>query len=147
MPLDGDAAEPVTRELKLNDTSEVLVRVEASSLGNHHWADTRLHLMDGADRVEVEEIALPGLNGDFAQPKNRPTKLLPAILLLHGSEGGSKASARATAIRFANLGYAAFALNYFAWPATGLTGRRDGSVFTPFSALPSALSSLRVLPA
>ncbi len=146
LPLDGDPAEAVTRELKLNGTSEVLVRVEASSLGNNRWAETRLHLTDGADKVEVQEVTVPGLNGAFAQPKNRSTKPLPAILLLHGSEGGSKASARATAIRFANLGYAAFALNYFAWPAAGLTGVPHAFVDIPVEGLATARAWLMQQP-
>ena len=146
LPLDGDPAQPATRELKLNGTTEVVVRVETSSLGNKHWAETRLRLTDGADGVEVQEIALSGLNGAFAQPKNRSTRPLPAILLLHGSEGGSKASARATAIRFANLGYAAFAMNYFAWPAAGLTGVPQAFVDIPAEGLATARTWLMQQP-
>ena len=146
LPLDGDAAEPVTRELHLDGTNDMVVRVEAASIGNNRWAETRLHLTDGADKVEVQEIALPGLNGAFAQPKDRSAKPLPAILLLHGSEGGSKASARATAIRFANLGYAAFALNYFAWPAAGLTGVPQAFVDIPVEGLATARTWLMKQP-
>ncbi len=138
LPLDGDAAEPVTHELHLDGTNEMLVRVEAPSIGDKHWAEAKLHLTDGADKVEVQQIALPGLNGAFARPKDQSIKPLPAILLLHGSEGGSKDSARATAIRFANLGYAAFALNYFAWPPAGLTGVPQAFVDIPVEGLATA---------
>src|SRR5262249_16278977 len=39
---------------------------------------------------------------------------------LHGSEGGTMGAARAAAVRFAQLGYAAFAVNYFAYPNAGI---------------------------
>ena len=113
---------PVTHDLGLQDSNHIVVRVEAPSLGSKQWAETRLTLTDGAAALTVQDVVLPGLNGVFARPRDSSSKPLPTILLLHGSEGGSKESAHATAIRFANLGYAAFALNYFAWPAASLTG-------------------------
>src|SRR5262249_38497537 len=78
----------------------------------------RITLTDGADRVLVEEVAAPGLSGVFARPKAGTS--LPAIILLHGSDGGTMGAARAAAVRFAQLGYAAFAVNYFAYPDAGI---------------------------
>ena len=89
---------------------DVVVRVDGSS------ATLRLILTDGADRVTAKPVDLPNLNGYFARPK-QVTGKLPAIVLLHGSEGGTPEAAKALAIRFAQLGYAAFAWNYFRWGA------------------------------
>lgn len=71
----------------------------------------------------------------FARPKAKTIRPLPSIILLHGSEGGSPASARATDIRFAQLGYAAFALNYFAWPGSGVDGVPQALVDIPVEVL------------
>ncbi|MFM9828890.1 MAG: acyl-CoA thioester hydrolase/BAAT C-terminal domain-containing protein [Sphingomonas sp.] len=70
--------------------------------------------------LSVRTIADGALNGVFAAPAGKVR--LPTILLLHGSEGGGQASARALATRFAGQGYAAFALNYFAWDFNNLQG-------------------------
>jgi dienelactone hydrolase len=53
--------------------------------------------------------------GDPAGGAGAARGLRPAIILLHGSEGGDSASARVLAEAFAAQGYAAFALTYFAW--------------------------------
>ena len=138
LPLEGDAEMPVTHDLGLQGSNDIVVRVEAPSLGSKHWAETRLLLTDGAARLAIQEVGLPGLNGVFARPRDTSSRPLPAILLLHGSEGGSKESAQATAIRFANLGYAAFALNYFAWPAANLNGVPQAFVDIPVEELATA---------
>ncbi len=89
---------------------EVLIKAGTASL--------TLTLTSGRDRVELTDVNEKGLNGAFAKPKGA-AKTLPAILLLHGSEGGSQEDARASAVRFAQLGYAAFAVNYFSWAGLG----------------------------
>ena len=127
----GSDDEPITQALNIRNEQEIVVRVEARSLGKAHWAETRLMLTDGAETLEVLNVAQPGLNGVFARPKAPSAGTLPAIILLHGSEGGSTGGARATAIRFAQLGYAAFALNYFAWPAAGLQGIPQALIDVP----------------
>ncbi len=73
-----------------------------------------------APGLTVEAVADGALNGVFAAPAGKTG--LPAIILLHGSEGGGRAAARALATQFAGQGYAAFALNYFAWDFQGLKG-------------------------
>lgn len=73
-----------------------------------------------APGLTVEPVADGALNGIFAAPKGKTR--LPTIILLHGSEGGGVATARALATQFAGQGYAAFALNYFAWDFEGLKG-------------------------
>ena len=136
----------ITRDLHLEGEIDVVLRVAAPSLGETRWAETRIHLTDDADSIEVQEVSLPRLNGAFARPKAASTLPLPAILLLHGSEGDSRASARAAAIRFAHLGYAAFALNYFAWPAAGLTGVAQAFVDIPVEDLATARAWLMSQP-
>ena len=145
LPLDGEATEPVTRELHLGNTNDVAVRIEAASL-KKQWVETTVHLTDGTDAVTVQEISQAGLNGAFARPKDTSSKSLPAIIVLHGSEGGSKEAAREAAIRFANLGYAAFALNYFAWSPAGLTGIPQVLVDVPVEELAIARTWLKAQP-
>ena len=95
-------------------------------------------MTDGSADLSVVDVSTPGLAGVFARPK-AAGQALPSILLLHGSESGTQASARASATRFARLGYAAFAVIYFAWPGTGVTGIRKLS-----STCRSKLSQMRV---
>lgn len=138
LELTGSATQPVTQGLHIENEGDVIVRVEAASLGENGWAETRLQLTDRADLLDIQEVALPGLNGAFARPKAHSPKPLPAIILLHGSEGGSREGARGTAIRFAHLGYAAFALNYFAWPPAKLAGIPQALVDIPLEELGAA---------
>ncbi len=102
-------------DLGLKSGRSVLIRLEREG---KMVADVMLQLTDGRDRVEIQEVAEPGLNGVFARPRNA-SQALPAIILLHGSNGGSVEGARSDAIRFAQLGYAAFAINSFSWSGAG----------------------------
>ncbi len=120
IPLAGNAAEPVTQNISLANGSDLLVRVERRTKQANPWLEARLRLTDGSKDLSVQDVRSPGVVGAFARPKAVSSKPLPAILLLHGSEGGTLASARAVAARFARLGYAAFAVIYFAWPGTGV---------------------------
>lgn len=138
MQATADTASSITQNLHMEDTSVIVLRVEAPSLGAGHWVETQFRLTDGADRVVVQAVSAASLNGVFARPKAAGDRRLPSIILLHGSEGGSAASARASAIRFAQLGYAAFALNYFAWPGSGLTNIPDALVDIPVESLERA---------
>lgn len=60
------------------------------------------------------------LNGSYAAPADG--RRHPALILLHGSEGGDRDGATALAQRFAGQGFAAFSLNWFAWDLKGLSG-------------------------
>ena len=103
------------RDLGLKSSRSVLIRLERTGAS---VADLTLQLTDGKDRVEVQVVSEEQVNGVFARPTSG-SKRIPAIVLLHGSNGGSVEAARADAIRFAQLGYAAFALNYFSWAGLG----------------------------
>ncbi len=99
------------KELGLQSSASVLIKLERNGAIARQLM---LQLTDGADRLNVQVISEKGLNGVFARPK-QSSGPLPAIVLLHGSEGGSVEEARQNAIRFAGLGYAALGLNYFSW--------------------------------
>lgn len=70
--------------------------------------------------LNVLEVSDGRLNGTFAAPSDG--RRHPVVILLHGSEGGSRDGALQLARRFAGQGYAAFAFNYFAWDLAGIEG-------------------------
>ncbi len=150
MPEAGDPTQPVTQHVVLANGSDLLVRIEAASARSSDstpWLETRLQLTDGSSDLLVEDVSTPGLAGVFARPKVTSGRPLPTILLLHGSEGGTRASAKASAARFARLGYAAFSVIYFAWPSTGVTGVSQALVNVPVETLANARAWLMQQPA
>lgn len=78
-------------------------------------------------------VADGAINGAFAAPADG--RRHPTIILLHGSEGGDRDSAQTIAQRFAGQGFAAFALNYFAWDLKGLSGIPNAHVNQPIELL------------
>lgn len=101
----------------------------------------------GAEKVEglrSEAIAQGRLNGHFAAPADGARH--PAVILLHGSEGGNRDSAREIAERFAAQGYAAFALNYFAWDLAGLEGVPNAHVNQPIELISTVRDWLAARP-
>ena len=94
--------------------------------------------------LTVETVQHDGLNGVFAAPVGG--RSLPTVVLLHGSEGGGAAEARAMAMRFAGQGFAALALNYFAWDLKGLEGVPNAHVNLPIEALETARDWLATRP-
>ncbi len=86
--------------------------------------------------VRTVIVAETGLNGAFAAPTDG--RRHPLVIALHGSEGGSADGARLMAQRFAGRGFAAFALNYFAWDLTGLTHVARAHVNLPVELLDQA---------
>lgn len=79
--------------------------------------------------LTIQSVAQGRVNGVFAAPAGALRR--PSIILLHGSEGGGADEARALATRYAGQGYAAFALNYFAWDLKGLKGLPNYHVNQP----------------
>ena len=146
MPISGDAARPVTQKISLADDNDLLVRVERRAAQTTPWLETRLRLTDGSKDLYVQDVLSAGIVGAFARPKAVFNKPVPAILLLHGSEGGTLASARATAARFARLGYAAFAVVYFAWPGTGVPQAPQALMNIPVETLAHARNWLMQQP-
>lgn len=83
--------------------------------------------------LKTAELAEGPLNGFFAVPDNGRT--YPAVILLHGSEGGDRDAAREIAQRFAGQGFAAFAVNYFAWDLKKIAGVPNAHVNQPIELL------------
>ena len=92
----------------------------------------------------VAGVQRPELNGVFAAPAG--SKALPTVILLHGSEGGGAAEARALAVRYAGQGFAALALNYFAWDLKGLEGVPTAHVNLPIELIAVARDWLATRP-
>jgi acetyl esterase/lipase len=95
----------------LRDNGEHILRVtrETDILAEHRF---RINA-ERPDMTRVE-IVTPELVGYFAAPAG--ASRLPVIIHLHGSEGNNVAKARDTAQRYAEAGFATFAVAYFAWP-------------------------------
>ena len=83
-------------------------------VGDAVVATGRMRLKPWAEDVRFTRVDTPGLTGVFAAPDR--ARRAPTVILLHGSEGGDFAAAKAAAGLWASHGYAAFALIYFAWP-------------------------------
>lgn len=94
--------------------------------------------------VKIDDIAESGLVGAFARPAGDGP--FPAILLLHGSEGGAMPDLRARAAAFANQGYAAFAISYFAWPYQQVKGVPQAFVNLPVEIVEKATNWLVAQP-
>jgi dienelactone hydrolase len=105
----GERMDEGAPELKVR---EVLIRLER---GDSVLAERTVKMVDGADRLVLQTVTEGAVNGVFARPKDAGGTRLRPIILLHGSEGGTMEEARSNAVRFAQLGYAAFGLNYFSW--------------------------------
>jgi hypothetical protein len=65
-------------------------------------------------RATFTDIQQDGWSGVYAAPRSKGPH--PVVIVLHGSEGGNMGMARMHAARFASRGYAALAMNYFAYP-------------------------------
>lgn len=105
--LDADAAA---------EPGQLVLRVERNGrLGD----PVTVRIRGFSDRVRFTEleVARDGVSGVFAAPEG--ASRLPTLILLHGSEGGSMAAARAWSGRMAERGFAALALNYVAYAWTG----------------------------
>ncbi len=86
------------------------LRVFVLEIGGHIVDTHPMKLVLGGAAVVVQRVTNGDLVGDYARPKGRGP--WPAVILLHGSEGGDLYG-RAFALRFAAQGLASFALTYF----------------------------------
>ena len=94
--------------------------------------------------VRFAIVDTPHLVGVFAAPHR--ARRAPTIILLHGSEGGAFASAKAEAGLWASHGYAAFALIYFAWPANKVPNAPPAFTNLPVERIAYARDWLRARP-
>lgn len=100
----------------LSDNRTLLVVPE---VGGRLLEARRITLRSFAEDVVFRElnVAMDGVSGVFAVPAGGGR--LPAVIELHGSEGGSMAQARQRAGILAQRGFAALSLNYVAYSWTG----------------------------
>lgn len=109
-PLVNDVAF-ASQGVSLEDDGTYLTRVFR---GRDMVAEHRFRInRERPDMIRVE-VVTPELVGVFAAPAN--ARGLRTIIHLHGSEGGSIAKSRDIAQRYAEQGFATFAIAYFAWP-------------------------------
>lgn len=92
----------------------------------------------------VGTVEREGLNGVFAAPEG--ARALPTLILLHGSEGGGRDQARNLAMRYAAQGYAALAVNWFAWDLANLKNTPFANADTPIEVIERARDWLRTRP-
>lgn len=100
----------------LTDQRTLLVVPERAGL---LLAPRAIPLRSFSDRVRFTELTVDrdGVSGVFATFDG--ARAQPALIQLHGSEGGSMADARARAGRLAERGFSVLALNYVAYGWTG----------------------------
>ena len=98
----------------------------------------------GPRGIATRIVAEGRINGAYSAPNDG--KHHPTLVLLHGSEGGGQDEARSLAERFAGQGYAAFALNYFAWDLKKLSGVPNAHVNQPIELIAQVRDWLRAQP-
>lgn len=91
--------------------------------------------------VGFTTVDTPQLVGVFAAPAG--ARRAPAIIVLHGSEGGEFASAKAAAGLWASHGYAALAVIYFSWPYEHVANAPPAFTDLPVERIDAARSWLR----
>ncbi len=128
-PLVASAGMPTTVDTSPNDTL-VVAKTGAMELGR---GTLRMREPQGIRVVGMKE---GGIAGVYAAPTDGKT--YPIVLLLHGSEGGSREGARELALRYAAQGYAALSVIYFAYDLAGIKGVSHQHVNTPIEWLDTA---------
>ena len=97
-----------------------------------------------APNLRFAEVTQGQWHGVYAAPIG--ARRLPTIILLHGSEGGGRDEARAMAARYAANGFAALALNYFAWDMKNLPAIPNVHVNIPLERIAEARTWLEGQP-
>lgn len=107
-------------EIQSNSVRFVVERADGARLAADTllkaYSDTIAFTPVGVSSAPANGVA-GGISGVFAAPVGQ-TKL-PAIMLLHGSEGANMEASRRWAGHMASRGYAALALHYVAYPWNG----------------------------
>ena len=107
---------------KIEDMSDVqsgLIAVRVTR-GNEIVAQGEFRLDEALPGTNIEDVKTEGLTAVFAAPPG--AKKLPTLIVLHGSEGGSKGFARSRASYYSAQGFAVLVISYFANPEDGLPG-------------------------
>lgn len=139
--LEGVGEEGLGAE-SLSDNRALLVTVEVDGT---RLPPQRIAFRPADRGLDISDltVAADGVSGVLAIPLERK-RLLPAIIELHGSEGGSMAAARSRAITLASRGYAVLALNYvaYAYGGPGIAGVPTTFVNLPVELLDRARLAL-----
>jgi len=98
---------------------------------NGELARTTVQVREGDAGLVPREVRQDGVYGVFAAPVG--ARKVPTVIVLHGSEGGSKDKATQAALHFASHGFATLALIYFNQPY---------EAFAP--AIPTSLENVEV---
>jgi dienelactone hydrolase/protocatechuate 3,4-dioxygenase beta subunit len=83
-------------------------------------SETAFELITEAEGLTIGEMKGDGWHAVYAFPAS--SEKLPLVLSLHGSEGGSVGKARGRACLLASHGFAAVAVNYFAYSHEAIEG-------------------------
>lgn len=92
-------------------------------------AATELRVLGEAPNVRFSTVQVGDVAGVFAAPAG--LRRGPALIVLHGSEGGDLGRERQAAARFAAQGFATLALSYWAPARAPIPGVRDRNFQTP----------------
>lgn len=116
----GDPALPVAMpdgvEAVAADDETIHLRVEVDGA---IVAETALSLRRGREDTVMNTVRGPGFTGSFARPRDSVGR--PAVIVLHGSEGGGGIN-RGRAQDLAAQGFVVLAIDYFASPSENIAG-------------------------
>jgi hypothetical protein len=108
-PIDSATLPPEYRSPGETPDGQLTVQVRR---GSNVIAAGAMALTGAAEPIRVITVQQAGLVGVYAAPKGG--RRLPTLIILHGSEGGSIQKAANSATLYARLGFATFALAYYA---------------------------------
>jgi len=97
--------------------------------------ESSFQIREVAEGIIFEEVKGDGWHAIYARPAK--VENLSLVVMLHGSEGGSVQKARSKAASLANHGFAALAVNYFAYPHEAIPGVPDKHIDIKLEILPA----------
>lgn len=103
--------------LDAGPTDRVHVKLER---GGRIVAETTFQLVGVAEGIVFEQVRGDRWHATYARPATG--ERLRPVVTLHGSEGGSVEKSRGRAAQFANAGFAALAIDYFAYEHERIEG-------------------------
>ncbi len=112
--------------------------------GGELAAESSFRLVASAEGLTFEEASGAGWHAVYARPAAGAK--LPALMTLHGSEGGGVDKARSRAAQFAARGFATLAINYFAHPWEPIKGVPTKHIEIKVEIIESARDWLRARP-
>ena len=107
-------------------------------------AEADFRLLGVAEGLKFVQATGPGWHAMYTRPANG--EKLPAVITLHGSEGGGRDKAVGRAAQFAAQGFAALAVNYFAHEHEAIKGVPTKHIDIKLEILESARDWLKKRP-